>query len=138
MAVAHRWGHKSSAIFTHFLVMLLCFWGGGSQQLASSYLQRMFMMTESSRTEFCRRGLEPSHLRIVPSSSGCGRKLSTDDTSELLLMIFICAIRKREREIVYRLVCPCWLLGKAFGVRFVGLRIMCTTIDIFSTKFGNI
>ena len=52
------------------------------------------MMTESSRTEFCRRGLEPSHLRIVPSSSGWGRKLSTDDTIELLLMSFIYGVDK--------------------------------------------
>lgn len=59
------------------------------QVQTTSYLQRTFMMTESSSTEFCSLGLEPSHLRTVPSSSELGWKLNTDVTIELLLTVLI-------------------------------------------------
>lgn len=37
--------------------------------------------SESSSAEFGRRGLDPSHFNIVPSSSGRGWKVNVDVTS---------------------------------------------------------
>lgn len=38
---------------------------------------------ESSKADFCKRGFEPSHFNKVPSSSGCGLKVSVDKTLPL-------------------------------------------------------
>lgn len=42
------------------------------------YLHIIFKTCESSSAEFGRRGFEPSHFKIVPSSSGIGWNIKTD------------------------------------------------------------
>lgn len=49
-----------------------------------------FNLMESSRAEFGRRGLEPSHLSIVPSSSGNGRNINVDVTAVPLVLNVAC------------------------------------------------
>lgn len=46
------------------------------------YLHITLSTIESSKAEFGRRGFEPSHFNIVPSSSGEGRN-TTDDVTVL-------------------------------------------------------
>lgn len=56
--------------------------------LAFDNLHMTINTNESSKAEFGSRGLEPSHFKIVPSSSGIGRKLSVDiDT-----LPFVCCV----------------------------------------------
>lgn len=45
---------------------------------------------ESSSAEFGRRGLEPSHFSIVPSSSGNGRKINVEVTAVPLMLTVAC------------------------------------------------
>lgn len=49
-----------------------------------------FNLMESSSAEFGRRGLEPSHFNIVPSSSGNGRNINVEVTDVPLVLIVAC------------------------------------------------
>lgn len=60
---------------------------------------------ESSSAEFGSRGFEPSHFKIVPSSSGMGRNVKVD----IAMLPFVCCVtygmkkkwnseRKKENE----------------------------------------
>lgn len=46
----------------------------------NSYLHMTVRTMESSSAEFGRRGLEPSHFNVVPSSSGSGRNVNVETT----------------------------------------------------------
>lgn len=50
------------------------------------YLHMTTSTSESSSAEFGRRGFEPSHFRMVPSSSGIGRNVNVD----IAILPFIC------------------------------------------------
>lgn len=54
---------------------------------------------ESSSAEFGRRGFEPSHLSMVPSSSGVGRKISVEVTT---LPFVECDICMQHRQFPWR------------------------------------
>lgn len=47
---------------------------------------------ESSRAEFGSRGFEPSHFKIVPSSSGIGRNVNVDMDTLPFICCVICFI----------------------------------------------
>lgn len=49
-----------------------------------------FNFIESSSAEFGRRGFEPSHFNIVPSSSGKGRNINVEVIAVPLVVIEAC------------------------------------------------
>lgn len=53
---------------------------------------------ESSNAEFGSRGFEPSHFKMVPSSSGIGRKVSVDiDTLPFICCVICMKHMKKEK-----------------------------------------
>lgn len=57
---------------------------------------------ESSKAEFGSRGLEPSHFKIVPSSSGIGRKLSVDIDTLPFVCCVICMKQMKKTKQTFR------------------------------------
>lgn len=68
------------------------------QRRINKYLHIIFKTKESSKPEFGKRGFDPSHFKIVPSSSGNGRNVKTDVTFEPLAFVelVICEIEKKK------------------------------------------
>lgn len=56
-----------------------------------------FNLIESSSAEFGRRGFEPSHFNIVPSSSGNGRNINVDVIAVPLLVIVACNVTQNRQ-----------------------------------------
>lgn len=63
--------------------------------LEFDYLHMTINTNESSKAEFGSRGFEPSHFKIVPSSSGIGRKVSVDMNT---LPFMCCVIYMKQKK----------------------------------------